>query len=143
MDDTEHLARARTIAAGAGRLHEHLTFVIDYLDRREAELVERAETAEADVDFLMEHNGTRQIADLEARCAALQAELADNQIIVKLAREWGQAIANLETARKKDEDGKKKYKANQSYTAAQLALKKHLALKTALQSPKEPAISEL
>lgn len=148
MDDQEKLARARAVAIGAGRLHEHLAFVVGYLDRREAELVQRVEDAESDIDFLLKHNGTRQIADLEARCASLQAELIDSQMIVKLAREWGQAIANLEAARKKDEDEQKKKggesvkTANAMYTAAQIALKTHLALKAGLKPAEEPAITE-
>ena len=148
MDDTERLARARAIATGAGRLNEHLAFVVGYVDRREAELLERAETAEADADFLMAHNGARQVAALEVRCATLEAEIAEAQTIVKLAREWGQAIANLEAARKKNDDEQKKKggdsvkTANAMYTAAQLALKTHLGLKAALTPEEEPAITE-
>src|SRR5258708_2973660 len=161
MDDQEKLAHARAIATGAGRLNEHLAFVVGYLDRREAELLERATQAETNVDFLVEHSGQRQTAELENRCAAFQTEneqlwqrVADLVIerdiairtvgdetlrdIAQIAIEWGRAIHNLEQARKKDNDQKKKggesvYKANQAYTKAHLALK--AALKPAITGP--------
>lgn len=144
MDDIERLARARAIAAGAGRSQEHLRFALEYLDT----MTGRAVEAETNVDFLMAHSGASQIAALEKRCQALHAELTAGQEIIRRAREWGQAIVNLEQARKKPNDGEKKksgesvYKANQAYTAAQLALKTHLALTAVLKSQEEAAITE-
>ena len=89
------------MAAGAGISQEHLKFVIDYLDRRTTELLAansrlveerrtqtlRAEDAEKNIEFLLGHNGIRQLGDVEdSRCAVIEElEILQVQLSAALA----------------------------------------------------------
>lgn len=104
MNDQTRLAWARAVAAGAGITQENLKFVLDYLDRRTTELLNansrlveerraqthRAEDAEQNIQFLLSHNGFRQLNMVEdariallEQCANLRLELAEALVEIK------------------------------------------------------------